>query len=723
MWVGERFYDFMSGIKLIFLSIPLIWSSFWAIFMIVLVALIGMGIMYMIYVVNPRIPGMNHIFDIDGYVKNTYSPGLIEAIKQIASYPIGNTVTWISCFSGYRDLVASAQALVAGEEGTLEADLKVYLAFRSSIANNNNVVTAADLRTNAPQFVKPDGNTIDTNNFTNTVLNPLNNIASLVGTLSGQIQDLGDLRTYLESIEITDKVAVTNAIKFATAVHQTRMMMEQVSSIEKIFMANRPSKNAIWTLYYLPFIRDVFTVRIPSTWMNWPRDFQNAMFYLHDMWLALGDYVTSFPATVAKMIKPDDPKIPDSVGTMSTLPPASKSPDPVVPRPRRPRRLNSSAPPRRQICESFVGFSGLSEVREGFGLGDLFGLASAVGNLMGSIGTIVTTFGWIVSEFVSNPFMALIQFAVLTLSVLMTIPLTILYFICSALLIDWFFCVVYAFNIATWWCVVYTLFLILTVVLVAIPYFFLWLMDIMTGGMVSRLMRCENSPHGWYADHGFVDRNEYSSEPLSCWGPCAQRYEPTYGGTCCGARSGYMPDFCPQQQIYRIYEKKSVPWDSGPIAFIKYTPQAGFNTMTTNQKKGAIETAYMQKIKWYQKCYDGMNNHDYLTRHICDNVDVLFPYEGAPPQVNVTLSTVCKEIFCDYKPGSSHAWMTGTGYQESAPGGGNLASCDRLVDVAVGNIAASGSPPGTELLRKVLVVSLAVIAIMVSVRSIRTVKD
>jgi hypothetical protein len=189
-----------------------------------------------------------------------------------------------------------------------------------------------------------------------------------------------------------------------------------------------------------------------------------------------------------------------------------------------------------------------------------------------------------------------------------------------------------------------------------------------------------------------------------------------------------MPDFCPQQQIYRIFEKGAVPSsDPGPVAFVNYTPQPGFNALTMLQKKGTIETAFMEKIGWYQTCYDGMKDQDYLTRHICDNVDVLFQYDPkeypSPPQVNVTLSTVCKEIFCDYRPGSSHAWRTDSGFQASAPGdgngNGNKVSCARLVEAAAKNIAAPASPPGTDLLRQVLVVTLAVVAIMISVRSIR----
>ena len=668
LWVWTSIKDLGVAFQTLFLSMPLIWASFWAIVMIVAFALIGLGIMYMIYVLNPRIPGLNHIFDIEAYVKDTYNPNLIRAIQTIASYRTADE-TWVSSLGGIKTLIASAKTLVEQGEA-LDGELKVYLAFRSSIQNNDNFVTAADIRTNAPQFVKSDGTTIDTSEFVYKVATPLNDLWSSSGTVSGQLQDLGDLRTHLESVGIVPKSEKERlAVLFATAVHQVRMMMDQIPAVEAIHMADRPSKNAIWTLYYLPFMRNVFTVRIPSTWMNWDDDFVRNMNFLHGLWASMGDYVTTFPLMIANQMRP-----------------------------------------------SMEGFR--VQVREGFGLGDLFSLVGAIGNLMGNIGTIVNTFAGIIMSFVRNPFMALIQFLVLTLSVMITIPLVILYFICDVLMLGWAFSAVYGAILATWWCVAYTLFLIITVILVAIPYFFLWLLDIMTGGMVSRLMRCENSPNGWYADPGFVEHNEYSSAPMSCWGPCAQRYKQTYGGTCCGARSGFMPDFCPQQQIYRIYEKGAIPSsDPGPVAFVNYTPQPGFNAMTMLQKKGSIETAYMEKIGWYQTCYDGMNKQDYLTRHICDNVDVLFPYEhpSPPPQVNVTLSTVCKEIFCDYKPGTSHAWRTDSGYQSSA----NKVSCARLVEAASKNIAAPASPPGTDLFRQVLLVTLAVVAIMISVRSIR----
>lgn len=711
-WLADSVVNFAKAIRDCFLSLPQIWMSMWAIFMIVVVALIGMGIMYLIYVLNPRLPGMNHIVDIDAYVSSTYSPALVQAIVTVASYSDADAASWISGFNDFQGMMIDAKALMSlgvedasggsasgtsasGTSGSLKGDLAVYLSFRSSIMNNNNMVTAADIRSNAPQFVKPDGTTIDTSGFENTVLNPLNDLWSRAGSVSGQLHDLGDLRTYLTKRGVADEDAQKRAVLFAAAVHQIRMLMDQVPAIEGIYMAGRPSKNAVWTLYYLPFMVNVFTVRIPSTWEHWPDDFELLFETYITWWNDLGNFVTSIPMYIARNVSVDhfEPFLP----TGDSL---------------------------RQNMES-----NKKEIREGFGLGDIFSLAGAIANLMGDIGMIVTTFANIISNFISDPFGEFIALLLMLLGIVITIPLTILYFLTKVLMIDIILATVYAFILSVAWCVIYTLFLVLTVVLVAVPYFFLWILDIMTGGMISRLMRCENNPHGWYADPGFVEGNEYSAEPLSCWGPCSQRYKLTYGGSCCGARSGYMPDFCPQQQIYRIYASGAPVKDRGPSVMVNYTPQVGFNTMTIEQRKAAIEAAYMEKIVWYQNCYDGLGSRDYLTRHLCDSVDVLFPFDAAatasnqtssspPPPVNVAMSTACKEIFCDYQPGTAgqHAWRTANGFQPGSAG--SQESCERLAKAAALNVAGPTSPPGTDLLKQVLLVSMVVVGIMVSVRSI-----
>jgi hypothetical protein len=223
----------------------------------------------------------------------------------------------------------------------------------------------------------------------------------------------------LTSKGITSKDAQTQAVLFATAVHQVRMLMDQVPAIEAIYMAGRPGKNAVWTLYYLPFMINIFTVRIPSTWENWPDDYEFLFDTYITWWDNLGEFVTSIPMFVASEV------------TVQHF---------------------TNSPPK--------------ELREGFGLGTLFSLAGAITKLMGAIGLIVTTFANIITNFLNDPFGAFISLLLMLIGVVITVPLTILYFLSKLLLIDVLCASIYAFVLSVTWCVIYTLFLVLTVVLV-----------------------------------------------------------------------------------------------------------------------------------------------------------------------------------------------------------------------------------------------------------------
>jgi hypothetical protein len=292
------------------------------------------------------------------------------------------------------------------------------------------------------------------------------------------------------------------------------------------------------------------------------------------------------------------------------------------------------------------------------------------------------------------------------------------------------------------WGVLYTIYLVLLTVLIAIPYFGLWMIDMPTGGLVVRMMRCEARLDSWYAQPSLADGNGFEHMLPFCMRPCPERYKPTIGGSCCGALAPHMPDYCPQQQVYRILLAGSAPWSRGPSGFVRYATPLGFSSMPYTSKRKLILAAYKDKVKWYQRCYTTLNEFDYLTRHICDNSDLL----GKALNENgvEVLSLLCKDCYCDYEHGDMRtgimANMTADGYQTDAPtpaGGsstvadpsdptklrqlpaGNLSQCARLNAATVNSSAnaLSGEGPGSALLRRALLIGMLVLCVLIALYS------
>ena len=207
-----------------------------------------------------------------------------------------------------------------------------------------------------------------------------------------------------------------------------------------------------------------------------------------------------------------------------------------------------------------------------------------------------------------------------------------------------------------------------------------------------------------------------------------------------------MPDYCPQQQIYRIIRAGSTPSSRGPTSIVRFKPPNGFGSMPYPAKRKLLLKAYEQKVEWYQSCYAQLTKYDYLTRHLCDNVDLLGPAVDANGAL--VMAAMCKDCFCDYEAGDLKtaimATMTGLGYQQDAPSpsgrpttvsdpsdptgaaqlpAGNLSQCARL-NAAVKNSAASllasdgGGGPGSALFRRSMLLAVLVICVLLSLYSL-----
>jgi hypothetical protein len=715
-WVKEKVVDLVMLIKDFMMFLPVMKEIAIAAIILGAIALLVLLVIYLVYVINPRIPQINHSEDLEGTMER-YVSDLVAAFQTISE---GDNAWLMSSslpgFSGPTSTLMSNVATVLGR-ADVPVDLQTYFEFRKPLLHYG-WLSRSDLRNNAPQFVQADGETLDTSDFRDNVLEPMEAIASAVSDLSESLRGAGDMRLVLEAAGMdawnADKVAV------ATAVHSVRMMLdpEKIEAINRMWSTRRKHlPMAIWTVYYLPLVDSIYKVRIPSFWEKFPKTYVQFLQDAMDWWGGVGLWIDQIPCRLAYS-DPADRMAKCAGGADSFFAPA---------------KVDADGNPRKP------------DIEEQFGLADIGRALSSIGNFFINIGQMGEALGNLFTQFPQDPFGSIV--GLLSIFLGLIFGLIFLYFYLTLTVTGVFFgfvfitCTIYAVL----FCVLYTIYLVLLSVLMAIPYFGLWLLDMPTGGFVARMMRCEERLDAWYNQPGFSDDNGFEHMFPFCVRPCPERYRPALGGTCCFSRAPYMPDYCPQQQVYRILRAGSKPWTSGPLSLVRFKPPPGFGWMAYPAKRALLLKAYEQKVKWYQGCYASLTKYDYLTRHLCDNFDLLGPAVDADGQL--VMAAICKDCFCDYRSDDLRtgimASMTSYGYQEDAPppagqpssvpdpsdptGGarvpaGNLSQCARLHAAVANSLAAglaSGSGgPGSELFRRTMLLAVLVVCVLLSLYSL-----
>jgi hypothetical protein len=340
------------------------------------------------------------------------------------------------------------------------------------------------------------------------------------------------------------------------------------------------------------------------------------------------------------------------------------------------------------------------------------------------------------TKFPKDPFGTIIGVITIIFGMIFGLILLLIWLMWTVTGLAWVLMFLYATIVTVIGGILYTVGMFVICTLLAIPYFGLWLIDMPTGGLVVSMMRCENSAGAWYDINQFDGDNGYMRlMPFVCLRPCTRGYTPSML-CCCAKLPSYMPDYCPQQQVYRTYRGMSGALSTQPYAFDTFKPPKGFKRMTQTQRKVIMLGAFRKKMEWYQKCYASLVSYDYLNRHLCHNASQL----GLEPEEVVKLCKACRESFCNHKSANLKmgikASMTGPesegNFQADAPNNrnasaiGNKSSCERL-DALIRNgglesslDSSSNFPhgPGVEMLKRVLVVFIVTLCILITLYSL-----
>jgi hypothetical protein len=260
-------------------KMPTVWSDTKATLCMIGILLVVALVVYLLYVTCPRLPMLSHTEDLEGYVAGLYAD-VIKALKALSTAdsdwigqdPIG--------MGTQLDAVKLSVATLL-KRSDLVGDLGLYFTFHRALTSYD-IISRSDLRNNAPAFVLPDGETLETAEFRAGVKDPFDLLRKSLASISDGLAGSGDLRQRVAGWDAGKAAA-------ATTVHSLRMMLDQQPQITRMMETRRSHLPfAIWTVYYWPLVENVYKVRIPSCWLKFPARYVAYMQAGMDGWTSIG---------------------------------------------------------------------------------------------------------------------------------------------------------------------------------------------------------------------------------------------------------------------------------------------------------------------------------------------------------------------------------------------------------------------------------------------------
>jgi hypothetical protein len=695
---------------------PRLWRGMWAMLCIALVVLVMCLIAYLVYVLNPRVPWFTHAEDLEAYMK-PYLADLQECMQTISGARRTAASGWLdavpSAAGGMHALFDAVDAVYlnttvtrsdGGTQESLEDRLLWYFQMHNTLKSGGvNIfgIMKADITGNSKQFVLTQGDGIgepDTAAFVTELMGPLDKLADMLPDVSDALAAAPHMGDISVSALAAGGAWGAEQVALLTAVHKLRTMLDQRQTLWDMWMTRRKFTNAIWTVYYFPFVVDVFEHQIPVYWKHFPKRFDEDIQKVMTGWLWLGELIAELPCASAYTDRDE----------------------------------------RAQKCkvgDTFVGAKEApvaqaqaqqGEVVENLDMGAIGKMIKLIVTFFINVGTVMTAIGDILASFATDPLGTIFRIISIFLGTIIGVVLMINYTILSILLLPVIWGFLYSWTKNMGLGIVVTVQLTLYSVAIAGPYALMWLADFALGGVITRMLRCENAPDSWYQRAGFADGNEYTRRFPICICPCGARYA-TWASWLCSRLPGYRPSHCPQQQIARIaMHRGKVPTD-GPLTLGDLHPDAAFRRKPSVEKRDFLLAMYRDKMTWYQKCYAALDGYDYLTRHVCNNFTFMAGLED--PKTQAALAEVCNECFCqfdkdyDNDDDDAHAWMTTSTDDESKVkyqsrnGHDNRHACSRISGVLNPVDPPPPPPAGPELLRKVLMLSVVAVCVMLTLHT------
>lgn len=303
-----------------------------------------------------------------------------------------------------------------------------------------------------------------------------------------------------------------------------------------------------------------------------------------------------------------------------------------------------------------------------------------------NIGLLAVSIGGFMIEFVRNPFLALFKLILMIWSLIWSIVWLVIYVVLSlgpAQLVGQVFGVLAGTLLCIWAMVLYILLSIVSFAFFTV----LWILNIVLGGILTPMLRCENTPDSWYKRSGFERGNVYTRLFL-CFTPCSKGWRRIFGGLCVNPTNS-CPSFCPQQQIFGYVTDDALTrtFTTGmrPYVFDKFVPDLTFYGKDLDERRQSMLAAAKEKRRFLGKCIHGMRDYDFVTRHICANIHNL-DGKDFNDETKSKLRTLCRQAFCEYDVKIEYNGEPVAAFRPGAAAGAQTGWCGALTE-------ADGRPP------------------------------
>ena len=633
---------------------------------IVVFAIVLFLVIYCVRYLYPRIPLPNRSAPADSYTDG-YITEMMQLMEDVNDgiNPDGGegAFIWNVMPTQAREIQEHIEDLSRRD---LAADILSYLKYRKQLGNMN-MINKPDLNTNADEF-HTDGS-IDMDKvdiFNDTMTAVYKKLSKVVGQVSKHFEQTPE-----------DAPLTMEAYRFIARVHQMRLLFSYEDDITFMFSSRRKRMPfAIWTVYYAPYVKDIFVHRIPQLWAKTGKRYVKCMKDALNWWINVGINLGLMTCKLAFT-------------------------DPVERAEKCRVRDWSKGGKEERFAESGGGEGAKEDVVEGAGF--VSALSSIVTFLRNIeyIGIAIYRFG---KNFPNDPLGTIMGILSLIIGTVFGLIIMILYLWLTFTAIFWIFMFLYGVIVTFVTAILITLYHVCVAILISIPYFGMWLIDMPTKGLITKLLRCENLPDSWTDTPTFVEGNGYLRN-FFCFGRCSPRY--TASGSFCKRRKRHLPDYCPQQQIYRVTHGMTL---MEPYVFNTFKAFPGFANKSLQSKQSIIVRAYRDKMAWYQKCHASLRGYNYITKHACFFADVNTDLTEFQKR---RLKLLCRECYCDYRPDRN--WLSGISATMTGDKERSTPMCERLTadKVPPKSDGSSFSGPAVELLKKTLLLAMLAVTLLV----------
>jgi hypothetical protein len=669
MW--RMFKNTLKGIPAFIVQTQIVITS--SVVLIAVVIIITIIIILLMYI-HPRPAFFNRYSNADAF-KDKFGGELKRSMKVAAMSPPPSYIA--SEASAVSTAVAT---LMSG--GNFEKHLGVYLMFEDAIVGYKKSTMrkafaiagfkAAKVFTNANgDFIFDKMEKFHTD-FSKNIKTIATSVASMRKTCD---------KRRAQDKNITDMDPQDH--EYIKAVYDLDLMLNQYMPVAMQHFANRTADNKnsksvnfiVFSRYFVPLADDMWVQGIVNTFKGAGAFFVNVFKFCDNLWIKVGEMIARLPMMMApdakkKKEKKEDGAEAEDGGDTQDNPDGEEGAG---------GNAEGFTQPTSSGCQGCDRNSGLSktfgedeearvlehydkpasddanpmDVVEHFGA--LFSLVKSIGVFFSSFLPVGLQLLMYIQMLFSEPFKAIMGIIMLLFVVALSILLMLVYTIltlpilfgCSA---AWAFFGILSIGLTCTYTFGSLILRTGIVVVMLVVFLIIWLIDLITNGMIVRMLQCEEDPDAPEFRTHMQDRNGYMRYTMTCLYPCFSGYRPLalkfLGNTptFCRRMESSRPNFCPQQQLLRFFRGRGL---AKPYMFDMYKPTLFFNYYNEDKRRQIIKDTFKERGAYLKSCSKAMDpRFAHIARHVCTN---LKNFQYANDSERAGVQQICKQIFCEDK--------------------------------------------------------------------------